>query len=1762
LSLTALPNGANSYSWTGPNTFTSNLQNPTIAGATTLATGMYSVTQTVNGCTSPAGTVSVTINGIPGTPTAASNSTLCAGSTLSLTALPNGASSYNWTGPNGFSSAVQNPTIGAVTVAASGTYSVTQTILGCTGPAGTVAVTINPIPATPTASANTPICALTTLSLSALPNGAFSYNWTGPNSFTSNVQNPTINSPTVTASGTYSVTQTVLGCTSPAGTVAVTVNATPAAPTAGGTATLCSGSTVSLTSTNPGGATFSWTGPNGFTSNLQNPTIVGATTLATGMYSVNVTVNGCTGPAGTFSVNVFGIPSPPNLGANSPICTGQTLSLTASFIAGASYLWTGPNSFTSAVQNPTIGNITVAGAGNYSVAVNVSGCGSTATVIAVTVNTTPVAPTATSNSSLCAGSTLSLTANPGGANSYSWTGPNTFTSNLQNPTIAGATTLAAGMYSVTQTINGCTSPAGTVSVTINPIPATPTAASNSTLCAGSTLSLTSGPNGANSYDWTGPNSFTSAVQNPTIGGVTVSASGTYSVTQTVLGCTSPAGIVNVTVNPIPSSPTLTSNSPICALQTLSLNANPGGAISYSWTGPNSFTSAVQNPTIPNTSTLASGTYSATQNVLGCTSPAATIAVVVNPAAPTPTANSNSPICLNQTLSFTQTAIGGATYFWSGPNSFTSAVQNPTIGSATPSNSGTYSLYASVAGCPGQTITVNVLVSLPGTVTPGASPTVCANNSTVVLTGTSSTGSGTWTSSGSGTFSPNTQNGNYLPSNADILAGGVTLTLTSTNNGGCVAVTNTMQVFITPAPTASAGASQTVCANNATIALSGSVTVATGGTWSTSGTGTFVPNNAVLNASYVPSQADITAGTFTLTLTTTGNGNCFAVSNIKVITISPAPVVIPGANPQVVCKNNPNFQLNGSSTTGSGTWQTSGTGTFSPNNNILNPTYIPSTADTTAGSVTLTLTSTNNGGCNPVTATMQLVYVSTLAVNAGSNQTVCGNNATVSLNGVSTTSAGIWTSSGTGTFSPSASSLVTNYIPSPADILSGLVTLTLTTANNGGCNPIHTTMQITITPAPTASAGANQTVCANNATIALNGSVTVATGGSWSSNGTGTFVPNNNNLNTSYVASPADTTAGSVVLTLSTTGNGNCNAVTNTVMVNFSPAPLVTGGNISVCKNNPVAVLNGYSSTGSGTWACSGTGTFAPNNSVLSPTYTPSTADTTAGSVTFTLTSTNNAGCNPVTQTLTITYSGIPTVTAGANQTVCANNPNVVLTGSSSTGSGTWTSNGTGNFSPNSINGVYVPSGADILNGVVILTVTSTNNGGCNAVTNQLTVTIGPSPSVSAGPDYTVCSNTPSINLSGSFSVATGASWSSSGTGTFTPNNINMNVGYIPSSQDTASGNVTIYLSSTGNGNCSQVIDSLLISFIQAPFVNAGPDLNLCPNAANPVLTATSSVGSVTWTTLGSGSFSPNNTTLTTTYVPSGADNSAGSVTLVINTSSVSCGIAADTLVISFKPKPTASFTYSNICFNSVTGFTDASVSMPSGTVTSWYWHFDSDTSTIKNPSYTFTSTGTHTVTLLVSNGNCLDSIQRPVYINPLPSVSFSNVVMCHDSVQFAQTATVSPGGISSYTWSFGDNTNAMVANPLHIYPDSGAYIVNLTLRSDSGCVSSAMDTVHVKKCSDDNTVVIGEPAVPTGFTPNGDGSNDILFVKGGPFNRLDFRVFNEWGNEIFHSTEQTTGWDGKFRGSPQAVGRYIWTVNGELIDGKAFKMAGEVILNR
>jgi len=294
----------------------------------------------------------------------------------------------------------------------------------------------------------------------------------------------------------------------------------------------------------------------------------------------------------------------------------------------------------------------------------------------------------------------------------------------------------------------------------------------------------------------------------------------------------------------------------------------------------------------------------------------------------------------------------------------------------------------------------------------------------------------------------------------------------------------MVITFTPAPTVTPIPSFTVCSDTAFFILNGSFTAPATGAVLTGGSGgTYSPNTVTLPTSYIPTAAERVAGSITFTLTTTGNGTCNAVSGTTTVTVTPAPVANAGPD-KSVCADVTGVNLNGATMTVAGgqLWTTSGTGTFTPSANVLNPTYNLSAGDKAGGVVTLTLTSTANGNCKPVQDQMVITVTPAPTANAGPDRTICADAANVNLPGSVGLPAtgGTWTSSGSGTFTPNANTLIASYVPSAADKLSGgPFTITLTTTTGiGTCVAVTDAMILNITPAPTINALAPQTVCAD------------------------------------------------------------------------------------------------------------------------------------------------------------------------------------------------------------------------------------------------------------------------------------------------------------------------------------------------------------------------------------------------------------------------------------------------------------------------------------------------------------------------------------------------------------------------------------------------------------------------------------------------------------------------------------------------------------
>lgn len=195
------------------------------------------------------------------------------------------------------------------------------------------------------------------------------------------------------------------------------------------------------------------------------------------------------------------------------------------------------------------------------------------------------------------------------------------------------------------------------------------------------------------------------------------------------------------------------------------------------------------------------------------------------------------------------------------------------------------------------------------------------------------------------------------------------------------------------------------------------------------------------------------------------------------------------------------------------------------------------------------------------------------VAAGPNQTICGiNTATLAGSFGGGATSATWTSSGTGTFNDATLNNAV-YTPSGADIAAGSVTLTRTTNDPAGaCPAVNASMTLTLIAAPTADAGGNQTICAGNTFTVSGATATNNTGVSWATAGDGTFI-NGTTLTPTYTPGLADLAGGSVLLTLTATGNSPCANALNIITLTITNTGALAGavGGPQVCQTKNIGI---------------------------------------------------------------------------------------------------------------------------------------------------------------------------------------------------------------------------------------------------------------------------------------------------------------------------------------------------------------------------------------------------------------------------------------------------------------------------------------------------------------------------------------------------------------------------------------------------------------
>jgi hypothetical protein len=666
------------------------------------------------GCSSLRVPLAVNVGPPGGLPVISGNAVLCAGSTLNLTANGVANAVYRWQTPGANPSYIDGPnfTKANILLSDSGVYTALAYLPGCTTAKAVNVSIISPSWA-PQFSVNSSVCQGQDLNFVAHTTPGVSFLWSGPNNFSRTTTDNTtsLSGVTLEQSGVYSLVAYMAGCTSLSSEKLVTVLPRPPMPAgASNSGPVCAGQSLQFTvqeSALPN-AQYIWLGPGGFSMVLNQTSFTRpfATVENTGIYSVALIVEGCTSEQFALTqATVYPIPQQPQLSTNAPICIGPALILSGPNIPGATYLWSGPNNFSATTNTATLQRtgITAQDSGLYSLQVVLNGCASSPGAISVYISNLLPAPELSGNTPLCVGQILGLTANPIANAAYQWSGPNNFSATTLTPKLElpNASLAAAGVYTVTYTVNGCSSAPAQIGMEVNNIiPPPPLATISSPICQGQTLRIEtpilaeyriSGPNGF--FIQANQNLFLRSPADP-------SDAGTYSIQTYLGGCLSPAQELVAIINPMPVAQ-IEPLGVVCKGQSLHLKAMElSSPAFYSWAGPGGFTATGSSATINNVDNSHNGVYTLWVGAPGCPQVMTTVDFqVAEPAQPI--VISPPSVCAGADLTLKVTNIEpGVGYYWQGPDGWTSYTQNPTItrSQIATQASGFYTVTAVISGC--------------------------------------------------------------------------------------------------------------------------------------------------------------------------------------------------------------------------------------------------------------------------------------------------------------------------------------------------------------------------------------------------------------------------------------------------------------------------------------------------------------------------------------------------------------------------------------------------------------------------------------------------------------------------------------------------------------------------------------------------------------------------------------------------------------------------------------------------------------------------------------------------------------------------------------------------------------------------------------------------------------------------------------------------------------------------------------------------------
>lgn len=705
--------------------------------------------------------------------------------------------------------------------------------------------------------------------------GGYTYNWTPA----TGLNNPTLENPTLTATGT-GTSQYILAVTDANNctiydTMNVLVVAPPVAGISSNTNIICSGTSAAMTGTGGTGTPpYQWLFNNGTlpgaTSSVYNATLQGN-------YSV-VAYNsiGCGDTSTQINIQVVS-GALANISATNgtTACQGDTVTLNGYGI-GINYQWLNNN---IPIAGATSNTFFATNSGNYSVILSFGGqCSDTSAVLPVTINANPTATISPNTAqTICQGQTVFFSAT--GGTSYQWY--------MNGLPIAGATNSSyaatqSGNYYAVATTNNCSKQTSVVNVVVKPVvPATITAGGNNTFCQGSnSLLVGSGTGAGQTYQWLNNGALVG-----TNNTYTANATGNYQFILNNNGCADTSNIFAVTVNPLPTATISPSGAQTtCSANPITLTAS--GGTTYTWYFNGVMVAGNSSPSIVTSGT---GNYYATvTSAAGCSDNTPIVPITVNPTIPANITPMGATVFCqggNVLLAGSGTGTAGETYLWLNANGTSVGTSN----SLQVSNSGTYTFILNNNGCADTSaaITVTVNPNPTPTLSPAANVTICEGQSVDILVSSAGTFGINWYVNGVAmSASPNPLTAFMAASYyAEVIdANGCTGTTLPT----IVSVTDVIEATISPQ-------GNTDFCQGETLNLQGSGTGQAGQTY----TWLQLPTNIVGNNNTTTVS---TAGNYQFI---TDNFGCRDTSAALAVTVFPLPIVSLIANgATAICEGTP------------------------------------------------------------------------------------------------------------------------------------------------------------------------------------------------------------------------------------------------------------------------------------------------------------------------------------------------------------------------------------------------------------------------------------------------------------------------------------------------------------------------------------------------------------------------------------------------------------------------------------------------------------------------------------------------------------------------------------------------------------------------------------------------------------------------------------------------------------------------------------------